>query len=135
MNRLSQLLLCVIALACIGCVERTISITSQPEGALVHLNDVEVGRTPLEVPFTHYGEYDVRLHKDGYQPLWTTAVAKTPWWDMPGPDLVAETTDAQSHIDWHFELQPAPEGEQYLVSHAKQMRAKLNSLDGAQAAE
>ena len=129
MIRLSYLLLCVTAFACLGCVERTISITSQPEGALVHLNDVEVGRTPLEVPFTHYGEYDVRLHREGFQPLWTTAKAKAPWWDLPGPDLVAEATDAESHIEWHFELQPMPEGEEHLVSHARQMRAKLNQMD------
>ncbi|MCC5829414.1 MAG: PEGA domain-containing protein [Phycisphaeraceae bacterium] len=48
-----------------GCVRRTITITSEPSGALVHLNDQEVGRTPLTIGFTHYGVYDVRLTHEG----------------------------------------------------------------------
>ena len=30
-----------------GCLERTIKVTTEPEGAVVWINDVEVGRTPL----------------------------------------------------------------------------------------
>jgi len=52
-------------LAMVGCIERTITITSDPSGALVHLNDEEVGRTPVVVPFTFYGTYTVRLEHDG----------------------------------------------------------------------
>ncbi len=48
-----------------GCVERTITVTSDPSGALVYLNDTEIGRTPVTVPFTFYGTYDVRLEHDG----------------------------------------------------------------------
>lgn len=48
-----------------GCVRRTITITSEPSGALVHLNDTEIGRTPVTVGFTHYGVYDVRLSHEG----------------------------------------------------------------------
>ncbi len=52
-----------------GCVERTIHITSDPSGALVHLNDEEVGRTPVTVPFTFYGVYSVRLTQE---PRWVS---------------------------------------------------------------
>src|SRR5436190_11289311 len=31
-----------------GCVEQKLSVTSEPDGALVYLNNEEVGRTPLE---------------------------------------------------------------------------------------
>jgi len=103
--------LCFAIFCCVlltGCVQRTISITSEPSGALVMLNDQEVGRTPLQVPFKFYGTYDVRLERDGYQPKWTTAEAKAPWWEWPGPDLVAEAIpNAQSRIDWHFTMEPA----------------------------
>ena len=44
----------------------------------------------MDVPFAWYGTYDVRLEKDGYEPLWTTGEADAPWWEYPGPDLVAE---------------------------------------------
>ena len=62
--------LSLLLLGCLtgaGCVQRMIKITSDPPGALVRLNDEEVGRTPVTVPFTFYGVYDVRLHRE---PLW-----------------------------------------------------------------
>jgi hypothetical protein len=110
-----------------GCVKRTISITSEPNGALVHLNDQEVGRTPLTVPFRFYGTYDVRLEKDGYEPLWTEADAAAPWWETPGPDLVAEMIPgAASEIRWHFDLEPKGElDEAALLERAGEMRDRL----------
>ena len=54
-----------------GCVERFITVTSKPAGAIVWLNDEEVGVTPVTVPFTWYGEYGVVLRKEGYQTLKT----------------------------------------------------------------
>ena len=127
----------LLTVACFsGCVQRTISITSQPAGALVYLNDEEVGRTPLTVPFTYYGTYDVRLEKDGHQPLWTTAKADAPWWENPGPDLVGEAIPRNRvKINWHFDLtqrDPADEtGDDRLIDRAKQMRATTASPGSA----
>ncbi|MEM6333559.1 MAG: PEGA domain-containing protein [Planctomycetota bacterium] len=88
-----------------GCVERTITITSEPAGALVHLNDEAIGRTPVTVPFTFYGEYDVRLDLAGYEPLWTSQRADAPWWEHPGPDLIGEMIPGNEvGLAWHFEL-------------------------------
>jgi len=111
-----------------GCVQRTISITSEPSGVLVMLNDEEVGRTPLQVPFTWYGTYDVRLERAGYQPKWTTAEANAPWWEWPGPDLVAEAIPgAESHIAWHFTLEPnQPIDEPAFVDRARQLQREAN---------
>ncbi len=104
--------LVVLVGAAPACVQRRISITSTPPGALVHLNDQEVGRTPLEVPFTFYGTYDVRLEAAGRPPLWTTARAKQPWWEYPGPDLIAELIPNQtSRVAWDFDIPPADPDE------------------------
>src|SRR5688572_16596719 len=73
-----------------SCIQRTISIDSDPQGAVVYLNDEEVGRTPVTVPFTFYGTYDVRLEKPQYATMQTAREAKGPWWEAPGPDLVVE---------------------------------------------
>lgn len=89
-------------------MQRTIHVTSEPAGALVWLNDEEVGRTPVAVPFTFYGTYDVRLEKEGFDPLWTTGEAEMPWWELPGPDLVAELMPgAKSEVRWHYAMEPA----------------------------
>ncbi|MGZ3388170.1 MAG: PEGA domain-containing protein, partial [Isosphaeraceae bacterium] len=44
-----------------GCVEQTMTIQSDPPGALVYMNDQELGRTPLTKDFTWYGDYDVQV--------------------------------------------------------------------------
>ena len=110
-----------------GCVERLITVTSEPSGALVFLNDEEVGRTPASVPFTFYGTYDVRLEAEGYKPLWTKKKANAPWWEIPPIDLAAELIpDGKSHLDWHFQmdLKPASD-EDALVERARQMRSLI----------
>ena len=116
--------------ACGGGVQRTISVTSQPTGALVHLNDEEVGRTPVTIPFTWYGTYDVRVQKEGYLPLWTQARAKPPWWETPGLDLLAEAVPgARSEVEWHFDLEPRPEptdaDADALLDRARAMRHRV----------
>lgn len=110
-----------------GCVERTITINSEPQGALVYLNDEEVGRTPLTVPFTYYGVYDVRLEKQGYAPLWTSHAAKAPWWETPGPDIFAELLPGtKSKFLWRFDLVPeGPMDNEAMVDRARQLRATL----------
>jgi hypothetical protein len=73
-----------------GCVERTLSISSTPPGSLVTLNDIEIGRTPLNKRFTWYGTFDVQVRKEGYQTLNTTTPVIAPWWQWIGFDLIAE---------------------------------------------
>jgi len=122
--------LCVLSL---GCVERRLMITSEPAGALVYLNDQEVGRTPLEVPFTWYGTYAVRLEREGYKTLETQQLAERPWWEAPGPDLFAEAMpDKRVEIAWHLRMQEAePASEidpERVLDFAKQLR-ELNRRD------
>ncbi len=126
----------VVSLA--GCVQRTITINSEPEGALVHLNDVEVGRTPVTVPFTFYGTYEVRLDKPGYQTLNTMTKAQAPWWETPGPDLVAEVLpgDREVNLRWDYVLTPEqPVSGEALVDRAKQLRATFNPAAETEPAE
>jgi len=76
---------------CYGQVQRTITIESEPPGALCWLNDNEVGRTPVTVPFTWYGTYGVRLEAAGYEALVTTAKVSAPPYEWIPLDLAAET--------------------------------------------
>lgn len=74
-----------------GCVERTLKIQSTPSGALVAVNDEEVGMTPVKFAFLWYGDYDIILRKPGYQTLKTHCTIKRPWYEVPPIDFVAET--------------------------------------------
>jgi len=105
MLRLWIVLLLTMLLA--GCVERTITISSEPKGALVFLNDKEVGRTPVTVPFQWYGDYDVILRKNGYDAMKTHKRVVQPWYEYFPFDIFAELfypgTIHDEHV-WEFEM-------------------------------
>lgn len=126
----------VVLLGCAagaGCVDRRIFITSDPSGARVYLNDQDVGVTPLEVNFTWYGVYDVRVRKEGYEPLVTTREAKAPLYELPPFDLIALAIPGtkRTHIDWNFTLEPAKTGPAALMERADELRAQVTA-EGAQ---
>jgi len=118
-----------------GCVERRLFITSDPPGALVHLNDVEVGRTPLEVDFVYFGAYDIRVEKEGYDPLLTTAKVAPKFHDLPGVDLVAEAWPARfkTHKSWHFTLTEAQTDPDALMARAASLRDRLGGAPTTEA--
>ena len=110
-----------------GCVRRALTIESDPPGALVFLNDQEIGQTPVTAPFTWYGTYDVRLEKEGYRTLQTEQELQQPWWEYPGPDLLAEAIPNKRVLRrWSFVLETADPADEIdpdaLLDHARQMR-------------
>ena len=110
-----------------GCVRRTIEITSTPTEALVWVNSREMGRTPLSFEFTYEGAYDIRLQRDGYQPLATSASTDPPIWDLPGPDFVAEILPLEFDrtVRWHFELERDEFDQDAIQDRARSMQARL----------
>jgi len=113
-----------------GCLKRTISVTTEPPGALVWINDVEVGRTPLETDFTFYGNYDVRVRREGYEPIVTSAKAKRPIQEMPGIDLLAEAAPVRMHnvVRWHWNLVPLAEQAQSKEQAEQDLLARAGAL-------
>jgi hypothetical protein len=102
------LLLALVLLAA-GCSSRRVVITSEPAGATVVANDVELGRTPLWADFRYHGVYDVLVTKDGFEPLRTSARARAPIHQHPPIDLLASPLSPDTTIRWHFVLEPALE--------------------------
>ena len=58
----------VVALAT-GCVQRRMTIRSNPPGALVYVDDYQIGSTPVSHDFVYYGTRKIRVVKDGYETL------------------------------------------------------------------
>lgn len=119
-----------LLLSVTGCVQRQLSIDSDPPGALVYLNGQEAGRTPLEKDFVWYGTYDVQLRQDGYETLKTRAAVIAPWWQWPPFDLFAELfplTDRHTHS---FKLTPAADGAidlDQILANAESLRSQMQS--------
>jgi hypothetical protein len=123
----------VVAAALLGgCLKKTIQVTSEPEGALVWINDVEVGRTPLETEFTFYGTYDVRVRREGYEPLITHESADSPVYAVPPLDLVTEAAPfkVENLIRWHYVLTPVAEAREGKGEAEAGMVGRANELRG-----
>jgi hypothetical protein len=115
-----------------GCVERMLTLESDPPGALVYMNDQEVGRTPLTTDFTWYGNYGVTVRKDGYDTLKTETNVKAPWWQWVPMDLFAEILPIpfRDHQRFAYTLEPAstqPADPQAMYDRAAELRGKLES--------
>jgi hypothetical protein len=96
-----------VAIVVGGCVERRLTITTTPPGATVILNDQEVGESPVTVPFNWYGDYSVRVNKDGYETLDTHRKLKAPLHDHFPLDFFAQVLYPGRIVDayeWSFEL-------------------------------
>jgi hypothetical protein len=108
-----------------GCLERDITVTSEPPGAIVYLNDVEVGRAPVTTPFKWHGDYDVVLRLDGYRTLHTHAKINTPPQEMIPFDLFNDlapwTIEDHRYLNYKMEKLVLPE-EDKLIERAQQLR-------------
>src|SRR6185437_1443998 len=82
----------ILVLTCTtGCgVYRTITVKSDPPGALIYMNGLEIGRTPVTRDFVWYGRYEVEVRKDGYQTIKTASDVNPPWWQIIPFDFFAE---------------------------------------------
>ncbi len=112
----------------VGCVERTITINTAPDGALVYLNDEEIGRSPVSKNFTWYGDYDIVIRKEGYKTLKTHAKILEPWYQVPPLDFFSEilfpaTLRDTHYLEYDLEEQEYPPHDE-LVERAKQFRER-----------
>jgi hypothetical protein len=93
-----------------GCVERRLTIHTEPADAVVWLNDEEIGATPVTVGFNWYGDYKVRVEKEGYQILNTHRELPRPAEDYFPLDFFAEVLwpgTIKRDAAWTFTLVPA----------------------------
>src|SRR2546430_13312277 len=120
----------LMTIALVGCtqVQRNISISSDPPGALVYLNDQEAGRTPMTRDFTWYGTYEVVLRKEGYQTTKTGQRVIAPWWQWPPFDLLADLSPVRlkDKHSYHFTMSPSPPppSADEMLGRAEEMRLK-----------
>jgi hypothetical protein len=112
-----------------GCVERRLTITTKPADALVVLNDEEIGQSPVTVPFSWYGDYNVRISKEGFQTLKTHRRLKSPWYDKFPWDFFAQIVNPKRIVDsyeWTFELAPKqPPNRDELIRSAHDLKDQL----------
>lgn len=116
-----------VLFATVGCVQRRLTIRSNPPGARVYVGDEEIGTTPVSTDFVYYGTRKIRLVKDGYETMIVNQPIPAPWYQIPPLDFVTENLvpgEIRDERVVNFQLvalQPAPTDQ--LLSRAEQLRA------------
>ena len=112
-----------------GCVERRLTINSEPQAALVILNDEEIGVSPVTVTFQWYGDYWVRISKEGYETRNTHRDLKAPWYDCFPFDFFAQIIYPGRIVDsyeWTFRLIPQKQPtRERLIEAAEELKKQL----------
>ena len=118
-----------VSMVLAGCVERELKINTTPQGALVSLNDEEIGVSPVKVNFNWYGDYCVRISKEGYETLNTHRKLKGPWYDKFPFDFFAQIVNPNRIVDsyeWTFELSPGRQiSREELIQNARELKKQL----------
>ena len=94
-----------------GCVRRRMTVRSDPPGALVYVDEQEIGTTPVSTSFTYFGTRKIQLVKDGCETLTVRQSFSPPWYEIPPLDLISENLWPHELRSEHlvtFQLQPQP---------------------------
>src|SRR6478672_671966 len=122
----SIVLVCSIALPARAIVRRRLNVNSNPQGALVYVDNQQIGTTPCSVDFTYYGTREIRLIKAGFETLTVNQPIPAPWYQYTPIDFVAEnlvTMKIRDNRSVNYNLAPqlvVPTQE--LVARANQLR-------------
>lgn len=103
------LAIALLATGFTGCLERRFLVESNPAGATVLVNGDFKGTTPVSVPFTYYGKYDITLIRDGYETKTYPATIRRPWFEIFPLDFFTEVLypyHVQDDRRLQFDLSP-----------------------------
>ncbi|HGY92301.1 MAG TPA: PEGA domain-containing protein [Planctomycetes bacterium] len=118
MQRIVPVFAVLTLLACSGCLSREIEITSTPEGARVFVSQVEVGRTPVTVPFDWGGDRTILLlHEEGevrYEPVRIVHDSEQFFLDTFPFDVLADLAPfpIEDRSTIHVDLVPTPKQDE-----------------------
>ncbi|HWB00443.1 MAG TPA: PEGA domain-containing protein [Pirellulales bacterium] len=92
-----------------GCVQRRLTIRSNPPGALVYVDNYEIGTTPVSTDYIYYGTRKIELVKDGYETLTVKQWIRPPWYELFPLDFVSENVvplEIRDERGLDFEMKP-----------------------------
>lgn len=127
------LIICMVFSTAIslGCVRRRLTLMSDPPGAVVSLDKVEIGKTPISCNFEHYGNRELRLVKEGYETHTQMISLRAPWYQWAGLDFVSEVLVPHQITDRKtFRIKMRPQkavSPDDLIAQAEHMKSLAHS--------
>src|SRR5262245_20364500 len=130
-------LVVAFVLPAVGCVRRRLNVRTNPPGALVYVDNQQIGTTPCSVDFLYYGTREIRLIKPGFETLTVSQPIPTPWYQYIPLDFVSENlilTKLRDNRTVTYNLAPQLiVHTQELVGRASQLRQDTLQFPGAPA--
>lgn len=114
-----------------GCVHRRMTIRTNPPGAVVYVDDYEIGTTPVATDFVYYGTRKIRLVKDGCETQTVMQKIPAPWYQIPPLDFISENLvpgEIRDHRTLNYQMQPqmiVP--TERLLDRAEGLRARAHA--------
>ena len=102
LNRRQTLLLAFllgVVIVNVGCVRRRMTIRSNPPGAMVYVDDQQIGQTPVSTAFTYYGTRKITLVRDGFETTTIKHTFESPWYQVPPLDFFSENLTVRESRD------------------------------------
>ena len=118
-----------------GCVERRMTVRSNPPGAAVYVDDYQIGTTPVAVNYTYYGTRKIRLVKDGFETLTVYQPMPAPWYQYFGIDFFSENIwpgKIRDERSYDYQMSPivmVPNDQ--LLNRAEQLRSNGRAIPAA----
>jgi hypothetical protein len=116
-----------------GCVERTMTIiTDPPTATVLDEKHQPLGSSPVDRTFTYYGKYRFYIVKDGYETLIVEEKVRPPWYEYFPLDFIAENVIPFNLRDkryFRYTLQPStivPPKD--VLDHAQVLRERGRSI-------
>ena len=119
-----------------GCVDRLISVRSDPPGADVYLDGTKVGVTPptgfLDVPYHFYGDRELLLTRKGHRSHKQIVELDAPWWQIFPFDFLTDVvlpvtlTDRVEMVVTLEKESHGPEEIEETLKRAAEAREKAN---------
>jgi len=88
--RIGLVAMMLVATLCSGCLRRRFTVRTNPPGAVLYVDNQEIGITPVSTSYTYYGTREIRLEKDGFEPVVKLHDFRPPWYQIPPLDFVSE---------------------------------------------
>jgi hypothetical protein len=110
------------------------TIRTNPPGALVYVDDYEIGVTPVSTDFVYYGPRKMRLVKAGYQTQTFLQPVPAPWYQYTPLDFVTENLipgEIRDQRVFNYQLTPqliVPPDR--LVGRAEGLRRQVQTAPG-----
>ena len=126
-----------------GCVTRTITVKTNPDNALVYIDDKLAGESPVTIPFTYYGTRKIMIEKrdeDGrltHERATVYEKIKSPVYEVFPLDFFSEVLWPGKLKDDHVlnydlvKLEPLSRKEQQekVIKNAEELRQRVYAPD------